>query len=119
MRWITLGLLLGIVMGVLLKLQIPVVLTRYTAVAIMGILDAVFGALRAEVTEGKYDSMIFATGLVFNIFLAVAITYLGDRLGLDLYLAASIVFTFRIFNNVGVSRRILLDKFMQKRQLKL
>ena len=118
MRWISIGLLLGVVLGVLLQLQIPVVLTRYTAVAIMGILDAVFGAMRAEVTEGKYDSMIFATGLVFNIILAVAITYLGDRLGLDLYLAASIVFTFRIFSNVGVSRRVLLEKFMHRKELK-
>ncbi|MDD4352463.1 MAG: small basic family protein [Candidatus Gracilibacteria bacterium] len=117
MRWITLGFLAGVLLAIIFQVQIPVFLTRYTAVAIMGILDAIFGATRAKLVDNKYDPIIFATGLIFNILLAVAITYLGDRLGLDLYLAASIVFTFRIFANVGVSRRAILEKFLKKKGL--
>jgi len=48
----------------------------------------------------------------FNILLAAGITYLGDRLGLDLYLAASIVFTFRIFSNVGIARRTIVEEWI-------
>ena len=119
MRWVITGLVLGVMLGILLKFQIPVYLTRYTAVAIMGVLDAIFGALRAEVSEKNYDPVIFSSGLLFNILLAIAITYLGDRLGLDLYLAASIVFTFRIFTNIGVIRRVLLEKYVKKERVEV
>jgi small basic protein len=75
----------------------------------MGILDALFGAIRAEVTKDQFNALIFITGLAFNIILSIAITLLGDKLGLDLYLAATFVFTFRIFSNVGITRRALIQ----------
>ena len=36
---------------------------------------------------------------------AVILTFIGDRLNLDLYLVALINFGFRIFNNVALIRR--------------
>jgi small basic protein len=36
---------------------------------------------------------------------AVILTFIGDRLSLDLYLVALINFGFRIFNNVALIRR--------------
>lgn len=112
MIWSLIGILLGIILGLSLDIDIPVEFTRYTAVVIIGILDALFGAIRAECTKDKYDPLIFLTGLIFNTILAVGITYLGDRLGLDLYLAATVVFTFRIFSNVGIIRRVMIEKFI-------
>ena len=38
-------------------------------------------------------------------FVAVILTFIGDRLSLDLYLVALINFGFRIFNNVALIRR--------------
>ena len=116
MRWTILGVLIGVLIGLVVKIPIPYYLTRYTAVAIMGILDSLFGAIRAEATHDKYDPVIFTTGLVFNILLAIAITYLGDRLGLDLYLAASIVFTFRIFSNAGIARRTFVEQWIERKE---
>ena len=37
--------------------------------------------------------------------MAVTLTFIGDRLSLDLYLVALINFGFRIFNNVALIRR--------------
>ncbi len=118
MIWAIIGVLVGVIIGLAVNIPIPIELTRYTAVVSIGILDAIFGAIRAEVTKDNYDAMIFLTGLFFNIILAIAITYLGDKLGLDLYLAATVVFTLRIFTNVGIARRALLQNFMQKRKQK-
>ena len=109
-----LGILLGIIIGWFLPFTIPIEYTRYTAVVILGIFDALMGAIRARLTRDRYDSWIFATGLFFNTLLAVSITLLGDMLGLDLYLAATVVFTFRIFRNVGISRRALFDIYLKK-----
>lgn len=81
---------------------------------ILGIADSLIGAIRAQLAKNHYDPWIFTTGLLFNILLALGITLLGDLLGLDLYLAATVVFTFRIFRNVGISRRALFDLYLQK-----
>jgi small basic protein len=114
MTWAFLGILIGIIVGLALNFSVPIELTKYSAVIIMGILDALFGAIRAEATNDQFDGIIFMTGLLFNIVLSVVITILGDKLGLDLYLAAAFVFTFRIFTNVGATRRYLLDHYLQK-----
>ncbi|MBD3157039.1 DUF1290 domain-containing protein [Candidatus Peregrinibacteria bacterium] len=118
MIWALLGILMGVLAGIAVDIPIPIELTRYTAVISIGILDALFGAIRAEVTKDHYNAIIFLTGLFFNVILAIGITYLGDKLGLDLYLAATVVFTFRIFSNVGITRRAILQNFLEKRKQK-
>ncbi|MFH1719998.1 MAG: small basic family protein [Patescibacteria group bacterium] len=116
MIWALAGIILGIIIGLNIHYTIPIEYTKYTAVAIIGILDALFGAIRAEVTKDKYDAVIFLTGLFFNIALALGITFLGEQLGLDLYLAATVVFTFRIFSNLGITRRAMLQNMIEKRR---
>ncbi len=119
MVWAFLGIIIGILFGLAVNFPIPLELTKYTAVVIMGILDALFGAIRAEVTHDRFDAIIFITGLFFNIILSIAITLLGDKLGLDLYLAATFVFTFRIFSNLGTTRRAMLMNIMDKKETEI
>ncbi len=118
MVWALVGILLGIIVGFGIDMTIPVAYTKFSAVILIGILDALFGAIRAEVTRDQYNATIFISGLFFNIILALVITYLGDKLGLDLYLAATVVFTFRIFSNVGITRRALLQRWLEKKKTK-
>lgn len=116
MIWALVGVLAGIIAGLTINIEIPIQYTKYSAVAIIGVLDALFGALRAEATKDQFDTMIFITGLFFNIILALGITLLGEQLGLDLYLAATVVFTFRIFSNVGITRRALIQNMLDKKK---
>jgi len=109
MYFVFIGILLGILVGSFLKINIPPEYARYTAVAILGVIDSIFGALRSE-TEYKYDSVIFVTGLLFNMALAIFITYVGDKLNVELYLAVVIAFTIRIFLNIGIIRTISIEK---------
>lgn len=110
------GLILGIIIGALTPLTIPVQLARYTAVGILGIFDSILGAARADL-QGKYNSMIFISGLIFNMLLAIGITYLGDRLSLDLYLAVLIVFTTRMFSNIATIRYSFLTRSLGKKKV--
>lgn len=114
MLFALIGILAGIAIGWFLPFTIPIEYTRYTAVVILGIIDSLIGAIRAELTKDNYDPWIFTTGLFFNILLSLGITLFGDMLGLDLYLAATVVFTFRIFRNVGIARRALFDLYLKK-----
>lgn len=118
MIWAILGIAIGILLGLTINYPIPFELTKYTAVVIMGILDSLFGAIRAEVTKDQFNAAIFTTGLLFNIILSFAITLLGDKLGLDLYIAATFVFTFRIFSNVGITRRAVIQNMIEKKKQK-
>ena len=45
---------------------------------------------------------------VTNTLVAVALTFVGDRLGIDLYLVALFAFGLRIFQNVALIRRHFL-----------
>jgi len=113
-----LGLAIGIIIGLISTISIPLEYAHYSAVVILGLLDAIIGAIRADVDNNTYDTTVFLSGLVFNAILALAITFLGESLGLNLYLAATVVFTFRIFQNVGVTRRVLLDKWIKNHEIK-
>ncbi|MFY9484098.1 MAG: small basic family protein [Patescibacteria group bacterium] len=110
------GLMIGILVGYFAPVTIPVVFARYSAIAILGIVDSLFGAWRANL-QGKFDQTIFVSGLIFNMVLAVLITYLGDQLNLDLYLAVIIVFTLRIFQNIATVRYSFLTRFLGRKRV--
>ncbi len=106
--WLPLvGLALGIALGLVLNVNVSPDLARYTAVAILAGLDSVLGAIRAEL-DAHYDNRIFISGFITNALVAVALTFVGDRLGIDLYLVALFAFGLRIFQNVALIRRHFL-----------
>lgn len=101
------GLLLGIAIGFVFSLSVPAEYSRYAAMAILAALDSVFGAVRAEL-QGEYDNKVFLSGLVVNALLAAGLTFLGDRLGVELYYAAIVAFGVRLFGNLAIIRRRFL-----------
>lgn len=111
---IILGLIFGLLIGTFLQLNIPPEYARYTAVAIVGIMDSIFGAFRAQ-SEEKYDTTIFLTGLGFNMIMAMIITYFGDKLNLDLYVAVLVAFTIRIFLNIGIIKTKTIEHWRSRR----
>lgn len=111
-----LGLLLGIGIGSLLAVPIPGAYAKYLSVAVLAALDSVFGGLKS-IIENKFDSAVLLTGFFTNALLAAILAYMGDRLGVDLYMAAVFAFGVRLFQNIGIIRREFLAAWQQKRQL--
>ncbi len=108
MVWLpAVGLLLGLVVGSVFSLSVPIEYSRYAAVGILAAMDSVLGAVRAEL-EGTYQNKVFLSGFLSNALLAALLTYLGDRLGVELHLAAIVAFGVRLFNNLAIIRRRLL-----------
>lgn len=104
-----LGLLLGIIIGLLSPFQVPVAYAKYMSVAALAALDSVFGGLRAGM-EDKFDSVVFLSGFFSNTLLAGILAYIGDQLGVELYMAAVFAFGVRLFQNLAIIRRYLLKK---------
>ncbi|MBE3574092.1 MAG: small basic family protein [Firmicutes bacterium] len=109
------GLLLGVLIGLRVPLVLPTEYSGYLAVGILAALDSVFGGLRAAL-EGDYKNRVFVTGFFANSVLAILLTYLGVRLGVDLVLGATVAFSIRIFNNLGRIRHQLLEAWPGHRQ---
>lgn len=103
------GLVIGIIVGVFWSINIPTKFSPYMSVAIFACLDSIFGALRGTLKK-EFRADIFISGFFGNALLSVMLVYLGDKLGIPVYLAAVIVFGGRIFNNFGIIRRLLIDK---------
>jgi small basic protein len=107
------GILAGIIIGVFLPFQIPYQYSTYVAVAILAALDSVFGGIAASM-QGRFDMKVFLSGFFMNALLAAALAYIGDQLGIQIYLAAIFAFGNRLFLNFAIIRRILLNKYSKK-----
>ncbi len=101
------GLLVGIIISYLFSITIPVQYSRYTAMAILAASDSMLGAARAHL-EDQYDNKIFISGFCVNTLLAGLLTFVGDRLGVEIYYAAIVAFGVRLFNNLAIIRRHFL-----------
>lgn len=103
-------LILGLLIGFQLPLLLPVIYAKYMSIAVLAALDSVFGGIRAYM-EDSFDNTIFVSGFIFNTLVAAGLAYLGDRLSVELYMAAVVVFGVRLFQNLAIIRRYLLKKY--------
>ena len=61
---------------------------------------------------------IFVSGLICNAFLAVIIIFLGEKIGIDLYLAVVVVFGTRIFSNFAAIRHHIIIEMTNRHEKK-
>ncbi len=114
---IIIAIILGCAIGAILGINAPIIpytFSGYLAVAIIAALDSVFGAF-VGVIKKNFDMKIFVSGFFGNAILAIILTYLGERLNVDIYLAAIVVFVGRMFTNLSIIRRELVDKWTEKK----
>lgn len=109
---IIIGCILGVLIGVLTP-TIPYTVSKYLAIGIVAALDSVFGGIASNIKK-NFDIKVFISGFFVNAILAILLTYLGEKLNVDIYLAAIVVFIGRMFNNLGIIRRYYLGKISQK-----
>ncbi|OOM81033.1 hypothetical protein CLPUN_11930 [Clostridium puniceum] len=109
------GLLIGIILGFVLNVNISDKLSPYMSVAILACLDSVFGAIRGNLSK-NFQPDIFISGFFGNALLAAGLAYLGDKLGIPIYMAAVIVFGGRIFDNFAIIRRLLIEELKIRRK---
>ena len=111
---IFIAILIGCILGALLGMNAPMIsytYSSYLAIAIIAALDSVFGGI-TSVVKKNFDLKIFITGFFGNAILAILLTILGQKLNVDIYLAAIVVFVGRMFVNLAIIRRYYVDKWL-------
>lgn len=117
---ILIAIIIGCVIGALIGMNAPIIsytYSGYLAIAIIAALDSVFGGI-ASTLKGKFDMIIFVSGFFGNAVLSMLLTYLGEKLNVDIYLAAIVVFVGRMFTNLAIIRRHYIDKWMNRNKQK-
>ena len=112
---IYIAILIGCVVGAILGSLAPVIpytYSSYLSIAIIAALDSVFGGI-ASVIKGNFDLKIFLSGFFGNSILSIALTFLGEKLNVDIYLAAIVVFVGRMFTSLAIIRRYYIDKWVE------
>ena len=107
------GLIIGVAVGMLVPVYIPSAYSLYMATGLLAAMDSALGGCNARI-RGCFRLNIFLSGTVGNALMAVFMTWLGEKLGLPLYLAVVIVFGMRTFQNFAEIRRELLTLGQKK-----
>ena len=110
---IVIAIILGCVIGALIGINAPMIPYTYStflAIAVVAALDSVFGGI-TSVLKKNFDLTIFISGFFCNAILSILLTYLGQKLNVDIYLAAIVVFVGRMFVNLAIIRRYYVDKW--------
>ena len=115
------AILVGCILGALVGINVPLIsysYSSYLAIAIIAALDSVFGGITG-VLKQEFDFNVFISGFFCNSILSILLTYLGNKLNVDISLAAIIVFVGRIFIDLAIIRRYYIEKWtnwMEKKQ---
>lgn len=111
-----LAIIIGCILGAIIGVNAPVIsytYSSYLSIAIIAALDSVFGGI-ASVVKKQFDLKIFLSGFFGNAVLAIILTYLGNKLNVDIHLAAIVVFVGRMFTNLAIIRRYYVEKISRK-----
>lgn len=111
---IFIGCILGAMIGINLPL-IPYQYSSYVAISIIAALDSVLGGICGTL-KGNFDLKTFVTGFFGNAFLSILLTYLGEKLNVDIYIGAIVVFVWRMFNNLTIIRIHYVEKWSNKKK---
>ena len=113
---IVLGIVVGCVLGAIIGINLPIipyVYSSYLAISIVAALDSVFGGIVATL-NGKFNFKTFVSGFFGNAILSILLTYLGEKLNVDIYIGAIVVIVGRMFNNLGMIRRYYVEKWSKE-----
>ena len=113
---IFIAILVGCILGAIVGINVPIIpytYSSYLAIAIIAALDSVFGGITG-VLKKEFDIKVFISGFFCNSILSILLTYLGNKLDVDIYLAAIVVFVGRMFINLTIIRKYYIDKWSEK-----
>lgn len=114
MIYVAAGLILGIVAGLNLDIVYNPEYIVYISLVILAILNTIFNILHESKTGEP--TVLKSFGFLFtDLFFALLLGFVGEQLGLPIYLAAVFAFGNNIYKKLIILVDILLVKFKKNR----
>ena len=104
------GLIIGIIAGFKLNIGYNPAFGVYISLVILAIINTIFNVLSDNF---KNEISIFKSGLLLiaDLVFALLLGYIGEQLGLPIYLAAIFAFGNNIYSNIKSLMDLLIIKF--------
>lgn len=103
------AMILGVLAGMFSPFSFPQASLAYVAIIILACLDTWLGGIRS-LMQKNFHLDIFIAGFFGNAFISAFLVWMGNKLNIQLSLAAVIVYGSRLFDNFSFIRRYLLKK---------
>ena len=116
---IFLAIVIGCILGAIIGINLPIIpyeYSSYLAISIVAALDSVLGGTYATL-KGNFNFKTFVSGFFGNAILSILLTYLGEKLNVDIYIGAIVVFVWRMFNNLTMIRIHYVEKWSKKHKV--
>lgn len=109
MLYVVAGLILGILAGFNLDFVYNPEYVVYISLAILAIINTIFNIL-SENIKGQLSNFKSCLFLITDLLFAILLGFVGEQLGLPIYLAAVFAFGNNIYKNI----RVIIDFFLEK-----
>src|SRR5574344_483814 len=109
MLWILLALAIGVAAGFAVPFNLPGTVTPFVAVGLLAAISSVCGGALAYSRE-QFRAKFFVSGFLFNTILAMGLTFVGVKLGVDFSIAVIVYFGTKIFKNFSRIQYYILQK---------
>lgn len=110
MIYVVAGIILGALAGMNLNLKYSPDYAVYISIAVLAILNAIFNMLN-ENTKGELTPVKSVIFLVRDLCFGLLMGYVGEQLGLPIYLAAVFAFGNNTYKNVSNMTSFMLEKY--------
>lgn len=110
MLYVIAGVMLGIIAGLKLNVGYNPEYTVYISLSILAIINTIFNIL-CENLKGEIKTIKSILFLSSDLMFALLLGYIGEQLGLPIYLAAVFAFGNNIYKNLKIMLDFILVKY--------
>lgn len=114
MIYVVAGVILGILAGFNLNLVYNPDFAVYISLAVLAILNTIFSMLE-ENLKGELTPVKSITFLISDLGFGLLLGYVGEQLGLPIYLAAVFAFGNNIYKNLRSMINFALENYQKKK----
>ena len=102
------GIIVGIVLGIFFKPDIPIWFQPYLPIMVIAALDALSASARSYF-ERNFSDRVFVISFLSNIAVSTILVFIGNQLGVgsQLSTAVIVVLGIRTFSNASAIRRFI------------
>jgi small basic protein len=108
-KYILAGILIGMLIGFLSPVNISLLDAKPLLVIILVSLDVIFEAGNAKLLQ-QFNYLLFTNEFILNTILSLGLIYLGNVMGIDLFVPVALILIYRTFSALSKLVKTLIIK---------